>query len=82
MTCTLPVEQMQIQVASAIWAILISVQPMQILHYSLLVKKNFLSMKWKYLCLKTFKMGIYALEFMHFLIEKVLSGFALSSIKF
>ena len=39
-------------------------------------------MKWKYLCLKTFKMGIYALEFMHFFIEKVLSGFALSSIKF
>ena len=31
-------------------------------------------MKWKYLCLKTFKMGIYALEFMHFLIEKVSSG--------
>ena len=39
-------------------------------------------MKWKYLCLKAFKMGIYALEFMHFFIEKVLSGFALSSIKF
>ena len=47
---------------------------MQILHYSLLVKAIFLSMKWKYLCLKTFKMGIYALEFMHFLIEKVSSG--------
>ena len=47
---------------------------MQILLYSLLVKAIFLSMKWKYLCLKTFKMGIYALEFMHFLMEKVLSG--------
>ena len=44
---------------------------MQILHRSLLVKEIFLS---KYLCLKTFKMGIYALEFMHFFNEKVLSG--------
>ena len=47
---------------------------MQILHRSLLVKEIFLSMKWKYLCLKTFKMDIYALEFMHFFNEKVLSG--------
>ena len=82
MTCTLPMEQMQIQIATANWAVLISVQPMEILHHSLLVKAIFLSMKWKCLCLKTFKMGIYALEFMHFFIEKVLSGFALSRIKF
>ena len=46
---------------------------MQILHHSLLVKEIFLLMKWKYLCLKTFKMGFYALEFMHFFNEKVLS---------
>ena len=47
---------------------------MQILHHSLLVKEIFLSVKWKYLSLKTFKMGIYALEFTHFFNEKVLSG--------
>ena len=56
MTCTLPMGQMQIQIAAAIWAILIIVQPMQILH-SLLVKEIFVSMKWKYLCLKPTKIS-------------------------
>ena len=40
---------------------------MQILHHSLLVKEIFLSMNWKYLSLKLSEIGIYELEFMHFL---------------
>lgn len=32
MTCTLPAEQMQIQIATAVWATAMNVHPMQMLH--------------------------------------------------
>ena len=54
---------------------------MQMLHHSLLVKEIFLSMKWKYLCLKPSKMGICELEFMHFFMKTCCVGIAKLMIK-
>ena len=46
MTYTLPAEQMQIQIATAIWAAAMNVHPMQMLHSSL-ANKILLSVNWK-----------------------------------
>ena len=57
---------------------------MQILHHSLLVKKIFVSVNWKYLCLKPTEMGIYVCSRIYALFyEKLLSGqFCIVSITF